>query len=104
MDTDPRSPTAWPSARVVYHPRYNIGLFGLERLHPFDSRKYGRAWAVLRRQFGRELRRAWVKPPRPISRAELLAVHTESYLRRLRDPAFLAGVLELPPLRHVPAW
>jgi histone deacetylase 11 len=27
---------------VIYHPRYNITAFGLERLHPFDSRKYRR--------------------------------------------------------------
>ena len=27
---------------LVYHPGYNITAFGLERLHPFDSRKYGR--------------------------------------------------------------
>ena len=27
---------------LVYSPRYNITAFGLERLHPFDSRKYRR--------------------------------------------------------------
>ena len=27
---------------IVYHPRYNITAFGLERLHPFDGRKYRR--------------------------------------------------------------
>jgi histone deacetylase 11 len=27
---------------LVYHPRYNITAFGLERLHPFDGRKYRR--------------------------------------------------------------
>lgn len=27
---------------IVYHPAYNITAFGLERLHPFDSRKYRR--------------------------------------------------------------
>ena len=27
---------------LVYHPRYNITAFGLERLHQFDSRKYRR--------------------------------------------------------------
>jgi histone deacetylase 11 len=39
--------------KLVYTRRYNIGLLGLERLHPFDSRKYGRAW----RAVGREARR-----------------------------------------------
>ena len=27
---------------VIYHPKYNITAFGLERLHPFDGRKYRR--------------------------------------------------------------
>ena len=27
---------------LVYSPRYDITAFGLERLHPFDSRKYRR--------------------------------------------------------------
>ena len=37
--------------KIVYHRHYNIGFFGLERLHPFDSRKYGRAWRCLQREF-----------------------------------------------------
>ena len=27
---------------LVYSPRYNLTACGLERLHPFDSRKYAR--------------------------------------------------------------
>ena len=83
---------SWPSPRIVYHRRYNIGLMGLEKLHPFDSRKYGHAWTWLRRHFGRRLKQFRIKPPRPVSEAELLAVHTPEYLQRLRDPAYLAGV------------
>lgn len=94
----------WPSAKLVYHNRYNIGLFGLERLHPFDSRKYGRAWTLLRRRFKKDLNGFWIKPPRPVSRAELLQIHSEAYLERLRDPKFVAGVLEVPPLRYLPMW
>lgn len=29
------------SSRIVYHPSYNLTFCGLEKLHPFDSRKYG---------------------------------------------------------------
>ena len=42
--------------RIVFSPQYDITLFGLERLHPFDSRKYGRAWAALREEFGASFR------------------------------------------------
>lgn len=38
--------------RVVYTSHYNIGSYGLARLHSFDSRKYGRDWKLLRRYFG----------------------------------------------------
>lgn len=94
--------TTVPSARIIYSRHYNIGFFGAERLHPFDSRKYGRAWKLLRRQFGRRIKKFWVKTPRPVSRAELLAVHTSTYVDRLRDAKFVARVLEIPQLRYLP--
>lgn len=98
------SPRGWPSPRLVYARQYNIGFWGIERLHPFDSRKFGRAWRLLREHFGRELNRCWIKPPRPVNRTDLLSVHTEAYLRRLRDPSLLAKVLEVPLLRRLPGW
>ena len=27
--------------RIVYHPSYNISFCGIEKMHPFDSQKYG---------------------------------------------------------------
>ena len=94
--------TSWPSPRIVYDRRYNIGLLGLERLHPFDSHKYGRAWAELRRRFGRRVEQLHVSPPRAVNQEELLRVHTPAYLDRLRDAKFVARVLELPPLAMLP--
>jgi len=88
----------------VYSSQYNIGFFGVERLHPFDSRKYGRAWKELRRRFGRKLDAHWIRPGRPASREELLGVHTPEYLRKLKRSSFVAGVLEVPPLRFLAGW
>ena len=51
-----------PVPRVIYSPRYNISLFGLERLHPFDSQKYGRAWRVQRKQFAKQRNALAVRP------------------------------------------
>jgi histone deacetylase 11 len=90
--------------RVIYSPRYNISLFGLERLHPFDSQKYGRAWQVLRKRFGKALDPMWVRPSRPASREEILLVHSAAYLSKLRDTSYLATALEVPVARYVPAW
>lgn len=89
--------------RLVYSPAYNIGLLGLERLHPFDSRKYGRAWRILRRRFGPSLDEVTMTPPGPIANEQLLIVHTPGYLEKLRSRAYAAQVLEVPQLRHLPA-
>lgn len=34
----------WP---IVYSPKYNISFCGLENLHPFDSKKWGRVYDIL---------------------------------------------------------
>lgn len=41
-------PLAKSSNQVVYSDAYNIRLFGLERLHPFDSQKWGNIHKFLR--------------------------------------------------------
>ncbi len=87
---------------VIYHPSYNITAFGLERLHPFDSRKYQRIHDAL---ITRGLRRRGdFLRPRPVSRTDLLKVHTAQYLDSLRQPAVLARILEVPIVRRLPAW
>ncbi len=87
---------------IVYHPRYNITAFGLERLHPFDSRKYRRIHDAL---ITRGLRRPedFVRS-RPASRPDLLRVHSEAFIRSLRSSSTLAGILEVPIARRLPAW
>ncbi len=87
---------------IVYHPRYNITAFGLERLHPFDGRKYRRIQDAL---VARGLRRPrdFVRP-RPAIRSDLLNVHAEDYLRSLRRPDDLTGIPEVPVVRRLPAW
>lgn len=89
--------------RVVYSRHYDIGFFGLERMHPFDSRKYGRAWREIGSRLGHRRSEVRLRPMEPVTRDALLSVHTEDYLVQLRESAYLAGALELPPLRHLPA-
>lgn len=86
----------------VYSPVYNITAFGLEKLHPFDSRKYDRIHGWLIRQ---GLRKADdFIAPQPVSYDDLLQVHLEAYLHSLRDHRVLARILELPPIHYLPAW
>jgi hypothetical protein len=79
------APRRWPFPPIVYSRHYNIGLAGVERLHPFDSRKYGRAWRLLRGRFGRWLGALRVTPPRATGREDLLHLHTPDSYRVLAD-------------------
>jgi histone deacetylase 11 len=87
---------------VVYHAAYNITALGLERLHPFDSRKYRRIHDAL---IARGLRQArdFVRPSK-ISHGDLLKLHSAEYLRSIRRAPVLARILEVPMVRRLPGW
>jgi histone deacetylase 11 len=87
---------------IVYSPLYNITACGLERLHPFDSRKYRRIHDRLIHQGSR--RPGDFMRPEPCTRADLLHVHTPEYLDSLRRPRVLASILEVPVVRFLPGW
>ncbi len=85
---------------LVYAPNYNITACGLERLHPFDSIKYKRIYDWL---IGQGLRAAAdFAKPRPVSRVELLRVHSPEYLDSLRHPRVVARILEVQIVRCLP--
>ena len=86
---------------LIYHPKYNITVFGLERLHPFDGLKYRRIHDAL-------IADGFRKPddfvrPDPIREADLSRVHTLEYLRSLRRSPVLAEILGVPLLGRLPA-
>lgn len=100
---------------LVYHPRYNISFFGIEKLHPFDAQKFGRVAQGL--EDARLLHKDQVRPhstPRLHTSAQLLrpgladddlmlTVHTQEYLNTLNTNRLaVARVLELPPLVLLP--
>lgn len=89
-------------SRVVYDRHYDIRAFGLERLHPFDTRKHSRAWRLLRQRLPDAIPAAWIRPTREVSRDELLLIHSAEYLDRLSDSKHVAAALELPQVRRVP--
>lgn len=78
---------------IFYSPHYNISFWGLEKLHPFDSKKYGRIYNILT-EWGSIKAEQVVEPMRP-SRELLLTVHSEDYLERLKSPKKLAEITEL---------
>jgi hypothetical protein len=90
-------------AALVYSPGYDLSMFGLERLHPFDGRKYSKAWGLVTERLGDAARRLLEQPLGPAEDADLLRVHTREHLDSLRSAAVVAGALELPLLRFLPA-
>ena len=47
---------------LVYSLGYDISLFGLDRLHPFDGRKFSRAWQLIEARIGAQAGQAWERP------------------------------------------
>ncbi len=88
--------------KLVYSPSYDIRFFGLEKLHPFDSCKYSRAWKQLETLFGDRLASFQIEPLAPATLKELLTVHDRAYLERLQRSRFIAQALELPELALLP--
>jgi len=90
--------------QVAYHSRYNLGFPGVQRLHPFDLRKYARAWQVLRKSLGSKLPTIRLPVTAPICDEQLKLVHSEDYLDSLRTSAIVAQAVEVPALRRAPWW
>ncbi|EFJ48813.1 hypothetical protein VOLCADRAFT_59975 [Volvox carteri f. nagariensis] len=94
----------WPGPcqlPVVYHPSYNISFFGVEKLHPFDSCKYGKVMSALKKQH--VLREGQTVQPREASLEVLADVHTQDYLYRIHYHNFtIVQVTELAALSLLP--
>lgn len=86
---------------IIYHPGYNITVFGLERMHPFDGLKYRRIHDAL---IADGLRRPGdFTRPGPVRPDELARVHTPEYLQSLRRSTVLADILNVALLARLPA-
>jgi histone deacetylase 11 len=90
--------------RIAYDRRYNLGFPGAQRLHPFDLRKYARAWSVLKSELGNRLQEMHLPVPAPVSDESLLLVHSAEYLESLRQSGVIAQAIEVPALRRAPWW
>lgn len=85
---------------LVYDSSYNVTAFGLERIHPFDGRKYQRIHDALIER-GLRLSRDFVRP-KPVSLEDLLRVHSKDYLNSLGRSDVVAKILEVPIARWLP--
>ena len=83
---------------VVFHEDYDISLMGLQKLHPFDSCKYGKVFKFL----GNYYQKNRFHIPEKISDFELLKVHSKEYLDSLSQSAVIAQITEIALLEYVP--
>lgn len=90
--------------RIVYSPDYDVRFLGLEKLHPFDSCKYSRAWNHLIEKFGSEIDRFRIIPKLPATDDDLKLIHTPDYLQSLKQSPQVAKALELGEIGLLPAW
>lgn len=80
---------------IVYHKGYNMTLFGIEKIHPFDSTKYDKIFKLLIEKKVLSAETILHKPTH-ISRALLSRVHSRSYLARLNYSLILTRIVEIP--------
>lgn len=91
------------NAALVFSPDYDISLPGLDWLHPFDGRKFSRAWARLGQLSGGACEQALLRPAAPIATDDLLRVHTRDYLDSLSASQVVAKALEVKALAWLPS-
>lgn len=85
---------------IIFSPRYDITLFGIERLHPFDSAKYGKVFQDLRTAGFLDGQNHYT--PHRASDELLLRVHSSAYLASLKKSKTIARIAEVSTLRHLP--
>ncbi|CAN6441745.1 unnamed protein product [Victoria cruziana] len=91
-----------PSGKVplIYSKSYDISFLGIEKLHPFDSSKWGRICEFLISE--KVLDKNQIVEPVEASKDDLLVVHTEEYLASLKSSLNVAIIVEVPPVAILP--
>lgn len=85
---------------IIYDDIYNISFCGLEKLHPFDSGKWGKIVTILiDKGF---MQRKHVIKPEEAAEEDLLFVHTKRYINSLKYSFNVAMITEIPPVSLVP--
>ncbi|XP_022140202.1 histone deacetylase 2 isoform X1 [Momordica charantia] len=91
-----------PSSKVpvIYSSSYDISFLGIEKLHPFDSKKWRRVCQFL--VAAGVLRKDQIVEPLEAKKNDLLVVHPQSYLDSLKNSLNVAKIIEVPPVAVFP--
>ncbi|CAN8252320.1 unnamed protein product [Cochlearia groenlandica] len=85
---------------IIYSSDYDISFMGIEKLHPFDSIKWGRVCKFL--VSDGFLEKKSIVEPLEASNSDLLVVHSLNYLNSLKSSATVARIAEVPPVAFFP--
>ncbi|XP_043722938.1 histone deacetylase 2 [Telopea speciosissima] len=85
---------------LIYSSSYDIAFLGMEKLHPFDSSKWGRICRFLIKDG--VLEKNQIVEPLEASKDDLLVVHPESYLISLKSSLNISIIIEVPPVALLP--
>ncbi|PWA95127.1 histone deacetylase 2 [Artemisia annua] len=85
---------------IIYSTSYDISFLGIEKLHPFDSSKWGRICQFLVENG--VLDRERIVEPLEATKDDLLVVHSESYLNSLKISLNVAKITEVAPVGVFP--
>ncbi|XP_063952767.1 histone deacetylase 11-like isoform X2 [Lytechinus pictus] len=96
LDVEPHQ---WP---IIYSPDYNISFLGFEKLHPFDSGKWGKVYSLLKKEC--MLCDETIICPLEATEDDLLVAHTKKYISRLKWSISVAGITEVPPVALLPNY
>ncbi|CAG0890656.1 unnamed protein product [Cyprideis torosa] len=86
---------------LIYSSNYDVGFMGLEKLHPFDTKKWGRVFKFLV-DAGMLRNSNDIFTPQIVPEEVLKEVHTEQYLRSLNDSSVVAEIAEVSELSMIP--
>lgn len=95
-----RAGTVQRKVPIVYHPDYNISFLGIEKMHPFDTKKYGKIAQHLEKTC--DILPGDLQRPEKVTNEQLSGVHTARYLTALQSSSTVAAIAEVAPLRYVP--
>lgn len=87
---------------IVFSPAYDIGVKGMEKLHPFDMRKFSKVFNELVSRG--LLERGQEMTPDKATEKDLASVHTADYLKTLDDKKELAQIFEVPLVAKLPVF
>jgi len=85
---------------IIYRDEYNISFMGFQKLHPFDTEKYGRIYRYLIDHAGLS-RNSFTKPD-IVSEEDLLKVHPQTYFDSLEKSKNVARIAEVKILAFGP--